>query len=85
MNRKITVLTLCAMLLALTVPGQAQQPTKIPRIGVLGASPLSANLARIKAFREGLGELGYVEGKSMSSSGDFWRIKWTGYQLLPLS
>ena len=65
MTRKITVLTLCAMLLALTVPGQAQQPMKIPRIGVLGASTLSANLARIKAFREGLGELGYVEGKSI--------------------
>jgi ABC-type uncharacterized transport system substrate-binding protein len=65
MKRKITVLTLCAMLLAFTVPAQAQQPTKIPRIGVLGASPLSANLARIKAFREGLGELGYVEGKSI--------------------
>jgi putative ABC transport system substrate-binding protein len=65
MTRKITVLTLCAMLLTLTVPGQAQQPTRIPRIGVLGASPLSANLARIKAFREGLGELGYVEGKSI--------------------
>jgi len=44
---------------------QAQQPARVPRIGVISASPLSANLARIKAFREGLGELGYVEGKSI--------------------
>src|SRR5262245_28750075 len=49
----------------------AQQPAKVPRIGVLGASPLSANLERIKAFREGLSELGYVEGKSIAIE---WRF-----------
>ena len=65
MTRKITVLTLWAMLLALCFSAQAQQPARVPRIGVISASPLSANLARIKAFREGLGELGYVEGKSI--------------------
>jgi len=43
---------------------EAQQAGKMPRIGVL-SGPRSANLARIKAFREGLGELGYVEGKSI--------------------
>ena len=45
--------------------GQAQQPTKIPRIGFLvGASP-SAIAGRIEAFRQGLRELGYVEGKNI--------------------
>ena len=44
---------------------QAQQPTKIPRIGYLdGASP-SANSNRIEAFRRGLRELGYIEGKNI--------------------
>jgi putative ABC transport system substrate-binding protein len=42
-----------------------QQPTKIPRIGYLGATSLSANAARIAAFRQGLQKLGYVEGKNI--------------------
>jgi putative ABC transport system substrate-binding protein len=44
---------------------QAQQPTKIPRIGFLSASSLSSLSARIEAFRQGLRELGYVEGKNI--------------------
>ena len=43
----------------------AQQPTKIPRIGYLTAAYLSAISARIEAFRQGLRELGYVEGKNI--------------------
>jgi len=53
------------MLLALPFPAQAQHPTKIPRIGLLGTSSLSANAGRIEAFRQGLRELGYVEGKNV--------------------
>jgi putative ABC transport system substrate-binding protein len=71
MKKTITVLSLCTVLFALCTSAQAQQPKKVPRIGVLGASPLSANLARIKAFREGLSELGYVEGKSIAIE---WRF-----------
>ncbi len=43
----------------------AQQPTKVPRIGYLGASSASANAPRIEAFRQGMRELGYVEGKNI--------------------
>ena len=43
----------------------AQQPTKIPRIGFLTATSLSVNATRIEAFRQGLRELGYVEGKNI--------------------
>ena len=53
------------MLLALPFPAQAQQPTKIPRIGFLVANNPSAVAARIEAFREGLRQLGYVEGKNI--------------------
>jgi len=42
----------------------AQQPAKIPRIGFLIAASTSANAARNEAFRQGLRELGYVEGKN---------------------
>jgi putative ABC transport system substrate-binding protein len=65
MNKKITILTLCAMLLGLCGSAEAQQPTKIPRIGFLAATSPSAISTRIEAFRQGLGELGYVEGKNI--------------------
>ena len=65
MNKKIFALALGAWLYALSLPVQAQQPTKIPRIGFLsGASP-STNVPRHEAFRQGLRELGYVEGKNI--------------------
>ena len=50
---------------AIALPAEAQQPTKVPRIGYLGAGSPSANSARIEAFRQGLRELGYVEGKNI--------------------
>jgi putative ABC transport system substrate-binding protein len=45
---------------------KAQQPVKVPRIGILIGSSASANAARIEAFRQGLRELGYVEGKNFA-------------------
>jgi putative ABC transport system substrate-binding protein len=53
------------MLLALNFPAQAQQPKKIPRIGYLSGASLSAAAARTEAFRQGLRERGYVEGKNI--------------------
>jgi len=44
---------------------QAQQPKKVPRIGYLAGPSLSSLAARIEAFRQGLRELGYVEGKNI--------------------
>ena len=44
---------------------KAQPPTNIPRIGFLTAVPLSVMSARTEAFRQGLRELGYVEGKTI--------------------
>src|SRR6266481_4620218 len=44
---------------------QAQQAAKVPRVGFLGTASPSAVLARVEAFRQGLRELGYVEGKSI--------------------
>jgi putative ABC transport system substrate-binding protein len=65
MRKKVIGLTLCAMLIALCSPTQAQQPTKVPRIGFLNAASPSAILARYEAFRQGLRDLGYVEGKNI--------------------
>jgi putative tryptophan/tyrosine transport system substrate-binding protein len=65
MKQKIIVLTLSAMLLALCSSAGAQQSTKVPRIGYLAATSLSALAARTEVFRQGLRELGYVEGKNI--------------------
>jgi len=64
MNRKIFCLAQFALLFALC-SAEAQQPKKIPRIGFLGAISPSAASARTEAFRQGLRELGYVEGKNI--------------------
>jgi putative ABC transport system substrate-binding protein len=65
MGKKVPSLVVCAMLLALSFPVAAQQPMKIPRIGYLAPASLSALAARTEAFRQGLRELGYVEGKNI--------------------
>jgi putative ABC transport system substrate-binding protein len=65
MRRKILSVVLTILFLAAVNPAQAQQPTKVPRIGFLGATYPSTNTARIEAFRQGLRELGYVEGKNI--------------------
>lgn len=51
---------------ALCTPAEAQQPKRIPRVGFLspGASPQTD--FRYQAFQQGLRELGYIEGKSIT-------------------
>jgi putative ABC transport system substrate-binding protein len=65
MTAHILRLLLSAMLVALSVPAAAQQPQKIPRIGFLAVVSLATIAARVEAFRQGLHELGYVEGYNM--------------------
>ena len=57
-------LALCFLLLA-PCSAAAQQPTRVPRIGYLSASSASEASVRTNAFRQGLRELGYVEGKNL--------------------
>ena len=66
MKRKVTVLTLCALLLGLCASAEAQQPKKIPRIGFLLAPSRSAVAESLEAFRQGLRDLGYVEGQNIT-------------------
>ena len=65
MRKNVMRLTLCAMLFAFCSSADAQQPTKIPRIGYLSAPSPSNMAARNEAFRQGLRDLGYVEGKNI--------------------
>jgi putative ABC transport system substrate-binding protein len=65
MSKKIAGAILGALVFALSLPVQAQQTGKVPRVGWLTAAPLSAMANRAEAFRQGLHELGYVEGKNI--------------------
>jgi putative tryptophan/tyrosine transport system substrate-binding protein len=64
-SKSVFCLALSIMLFAHSFLAQAQQPAKIPRIGYLTNESLSALSARTEAFRKGLRELGYLEGKNI--------------------
>ena len=83
--KTMTKKTICRVLTTITVllitapVAQAQQPAKVPRIGIVTVQPLSAIASRHEAFRQGLRELGYVEGKNIvieyrSAEGKFDRL-----------
>jgi len=63
MRRPVFRLTLCSILITLCSLGEAQQPNRIPRLGILrtGAPPDPL----MDALRQGLRELGYIEGKNV--------------------
>jgi putative ABC transport system substrate-binding protein len=65
MSKKVIRLALSAMLFALSLPAEAQQPKTVPRVGQLYAGSLSATTDRTGAFRQGLRELEYIEGKNI--------------------
>ena len=62
---KFSILLLAIVLLTTSSFTEAQQPAKMPRIGFLITSSPSAIAPRMDAFRQGLRELGYVEGKNI--------------------
>src|SRR5215510_7336271 len=64
MKKQITVLTLCAMLLVLSVSVQAQQQKKVPRVGFLLNNP-SPEQGRQGIFRQALRDLGWIEGENI--------------------
>ena len=65
MNKRLRRLALGAMLFALSLPVAAQEPEQVWRIGVLVSSSASLNASRDDALRQGLREMGYVEGKNI--------------------
>ena len=65
MKKTLITSLLATVLLSTVPPGEAQQPAKVPRIGFQLDSPASAVTARTEAFRQGLRELGYIEGKNI--------------------
>lgn len=66
MSKTTSGLALSALLFALSFPSAAQQPKKVARIGFLSVNPAFSLEPRVKAFREALRELGYMEGKNIA-------------------
>src|SRR4029450_605769 len=65
MHRNYFCLALCALLFALCLSAEAQQPTKIPRIGyVSGTGNATDQGPYVEALRQGLRDLGHVEGQT---------------------
>jgi putative ABC transport system substrate-binding protein len=60
-------LALCAMLFALCRSAEAQQPKKVFRVGILE----NVSSPRTEAFRQGLRDLGYVEGQNLAIESRF--------------
>jgi putative ABC transport system substrate-binding protein len=65
-NRKwVRIFAIVATFVFRAVDTRAQQPGKVPRIGFLAANSPSSSAARVEAFRQGLHQLGYVEGNNI--------------------
>jgi putative ABC transport system substrate-binding protein len=71
MDRRAFIAMVGGSILAAPLTGQAQQQPKVARIGMLGAQALGPDVD--DAFRDGLHQFGYVEGKNIS-------IEWRGVQ-----
>jgi putative ABC transport system substrate-binding protein len=80
---------LIALVLALAGGfAEAQQPTKVPRIGYLGLDDPSSSL--FKSFRQGLIELGYTEGQNIIleprfAYGNGWQLNGLAFELIGLN
>ena len=58
-------LALCALLFAFCQSTEAQQPKRVSLVGYLAGSSISIQKRNVEAFRQGLRELGYIEGKNI--------------------
>jgi putative tryptophan/tyrosine transport system substrate-binding protein len=87
MTPKILIWLLATVLLTTAPPAQAQQPAKLPRVGLLFFG--SRNQPHLAAFKQGLSDLGYVEGKNITfeyryAEGDVNRLPDLAVQLVQL-
>ena len=65
MVRNLSIFIFVTVILASVLFAQAQQPTKIPRIGFLDSSTASGSAVLVDAFRQELNKLGWIEGKNI--------------------
>jgi putative tryptophan/tyrosine transport system substrate-binding protein len=80
MFRQISWIPLWALLLGFGAPADAQQPNKISRVSYLAAVSAAADAPRLKAFRQGLLDLGHIEGQNIMIE---YRHEGGGFERLP--
>ena len=78
-RKDIAALIVCALFFTLCVSAQAQQAKKLPRIGYLAGDP---RVPAHEAFRQGLRELGYIEGQKIVIDWRFAERKSERYPIL---
>jgi len=78
--RRIIWFLLITCVLGWAAVAQAQQSKKVARVGYLAAVTASADAPRLEAFRQGLRELGYVEGQNIIIE---YRHEGGGFERLP--
>jgi len=66
MDRRTFIAAMTGGLLAAPLAAKAEQTMNLPRIGYLSASSPSFTSPFLAAFREGLRDLGYVEGQNIA-------------------
>ena len=67
-SKRVFVFGVCTVLFALCAAAEAQQPGKMTRVGFLGTGPAptpATPYAPLREFRQGLDELGYVDGRDV--------------------
>jgi putative tryptophan/tyrosine transport system substrate-binding protein len=65
-SKSVFRFALWAMLLTLCLLSEAQQPTKVPRIGYLSNADPATDSARAEGLRVALREFGYIEGQNIA-------------------
>jgi len=65
-SKSVFCIALSAMLFALCLPADAQQPGKVFRIGFLDQSTPSGMAGLLEAFRQELSKLGWIEKKNIA-------------------
>ena len=80
MFRQISWIPLWALLLGFGAAADAQQPNKTPRVSYLAAVSVAADAPRLKAFRQGLLDLGHSEGQNIIIE---YRHEGGGFDRLP--
>lgn len=65
MNKRVIVFSAAFLFLTSAHPAETQQAKKIPKLGYLTNDSVSVDLPRRNAFRQGLRDLGYIEGQNI--------------------
>ena len=66
MTKKMILLALCSLLLAVCSAAEAQQPKKVHRIGYLSSGDTASDSARSQGVRLALRDRGYIEGQNIA-------------------